>query len=84
MGGQSPLRRPSSTTSQHVKVENVSALTDVRGRGIGYVVTAAATATKSDRTAMLIASDAGKPTYDRMGYVALLRYTLWLGHRRPA
>jgi hypothetical protein len=70
--------------NQHVKVENVSALNDVRGRGIGYAVTAAATATKTDRPAMLIASDAGQPTYDRMGYVALLRYTLWLGHRRPA
>jgi hypothetical protein len=69
---------------RHVKVENVSALNDVRGRGIGYAVTAAATATKTDRPAMLIASDAGQPTYDRMGYVALLRYTLWLGHRRPA
>jgi hypothetical protein len=80
--------RPVATASafvddQHVKVENVSALTDVRGRGIGYAVTAAATATNTDRTAMLIASDAGKPTYDRMGYVALLRYTLWLGNRRP-
>jgi GNAT superfamily N-acetyltransferase len=67
---------------QHVHIELVSALPDVRGRGIGYAVTAAATATKTDRPAMLIASDAGKPTYDRMGYVSLLRYTLWAGHRR--
>jgi hypothetical protein len=31
---------------------------------------------------MLIASDAGKATYDRMGYQTLSRFTLWAGHRR--
>jgi hypothetical protein len=81
--------RPVATASafvdnHYVKVENVSALGDVRGRGIGHAITAAATTTRTDLPAMLIASDAGKPTYDRMGYVSLLRYTLWLGHRRPA
>jgi hypothetical protein len=69
---------------QHVHVEMVSALDDVRGHGIGYALTAAATTTRTDRPAMLIASDLGRPTYDRMGYVSLLRYTLWLGHRRSA
>lgn len=81
--------RPVATASafvddRHVHVELVSALGDVRGRGIGYAVTAAATATRTDRPAMLIASDLGKPTYDRMGYVSLLRYTLWLGYRRSS
>jgi GNAT superfamily N-acetyltransferase len=66
---------------QYVQIEMVSALPDVRRRGLGHAITAAATATTTDRPAMLIASDAGKPTYLRMGYVPLLRYTLWAGHR---
>jgi hypothetical protein len=67
---------------QHIHVEFISALDDVRGRGIGAALTAAATTTETDRPAMLIASDAGKATYDRMGYQTLSRFTLWAGHRR--
>jgi hypothetical protein len=26
---------------------------------------------------VLIASDPGRPVYERMGYVSLLRFTLW-------
>jgi hypothetical protein len=67
----------------YVHVEFISALTEARGRGIGYAITAAATATRSDVPAMLIASDLGRPVYDRLGYLPMARYTLWAGHRRP-
>jgi hypothetical protein len=30
---------------------------------------------------MLIASDLGRPTYARMGFLTLTRFTLWLGSR---
>ena len=35
------------------------------------------------RPVLLVASDLGRPVYDRLGYLPLLRYTLWAGHRRP-
>jgi GNAT superfamily N-acetyltransferase len=66
----------------HVHVEFISALPSVRGRGIGYAITAAATTAQPDRPALLIASDLGRPVYDRLGYLTLARFTLWAGHRR--
>jgi hypothetical protein len=67
---------------EHVHVEFISALADARGRGIGYAMTAATSNVEASRPAMLIASDLGKPTYDRLGYLTLSRFTLWAGHRR--
>ena len=32
----------------------------------------------SDRPAVLIASDEGRPVYSRMGYLAVERWTAWL------
>jgi hypothetical protein len=31
---------------------------------------------------MRLASDPGRPVYERMGYVVLFRTTLWIGTRR--
>jgi hypothetical protein len=31
---------------------------------------------------MLIASDLGRPIYDRLNYLTISRHTLWLGHRQ--
>jgi hypothetical protein len=41
-----------------------------------------ATAASPDLPAMLISSDLGRGVYDRLGYLPLLRFTLWAGHRR--
>jgi hypothetical protein len=65
----------------HVHVEFIAALDAARGKGIGRAITAAATLTDAELPAMLIASDLGRPVYDRLGYLPLLRYTLWAGHR---
>jgi ribosomal protein S18 acetylase RimI-like enzyme len=65
-----------------VDVEWVAARAEVRGRGIGAALTWAATLVEPDLPAVLIASDDGQPVYERMGYVRLLRLTLW--HRPPA
>ena len=66
----------------HVDVEFISTLPEVRGRGIGRAATAVATLAASDRPAMLISSDDGRSVYERLGYLPLLRFTLWAGHRR--
>lgn len=68
-------------TSTHVDVEFVATLAAARGRGIGRALTATATSAAVDRPAMLLASDAGRPIYERLGYRAVLRFTLWAGHR---
>jgi GNAT superfamily N-acetyltransferase len=62
-------------------VEQVSVRDDCRGKGYGTAITAAATHAVADRTAMLIASDLGRPIYDALGYLPLLRYTLYIGMR---
>ncbi len=59
-------------------VEYVAALPAARGKGAGAAVTWAATLADPERPAVLVASDDGRPTYERMGYVAVARWTAWL------
>jgi hypothetical protein len=59
-------------------VEYVASLPAARGRGAGAAVTWAATLADTDRPAVLIASDDGRPVYSRMGYLAVERWTAWL------
>jgi hypothetical protein len=59
-------------------VEMISCLPSARGRRVGEAVTWLPTLTAPDRPAALIASDLGRPVYERMGFVALLRFTLWM------
>jgi GNAT superfamily N-acetyltransferase len=61
----------------------VSTLAEARGRGIGSLLTHTAATTVANQPAMLISSDDGNGVYQRLGFVPLLRYTLWLGHRAP-
>jgi hypothetical protein len=62
-------------------VEWVATLPEARGRGCGAAVTWAATLAAPDVPAMLIASEMGRPVYERMGYVVLDRWTLFVGQR---
>ena len=48
-----------------------------RGRGFGAAVTWHATLADPDKPGVLIASDAGQAVYERMGYVRLMRLTMW-------
>ncbi len=64
-----------------VDIEWVATLPECRGRGIGAALTWAATLTSRTEPATLIASDDGQPVYEAMGYLRLMRLTLW---HRPA
>ncbi|MCA1695744.1 MAG: GNAT family N-acetyltransferase [Actinobacteria bacterium] len=68
-------------------MEYIATLHSARGRGIGRAMAAQATVSASQVPAMLIASDLGRPVYERLGYRSLLRYTLWAeqrASRRPS
>jgi hypothetical protein len=62
-------------------VEYVSAMPAARGRGYGEAMTWPATNAGAEAPSMLIASDLGRPTYERMGYLPLARFTVWAGTR---
>jgi hypothetical protein len=47
-------------------------------------ITAAAATTRTDRPSALVSSDLGNPVYRRLGYLPVLRYTVWMGQRRAA
>ncbi|HSV39186.1 MAG TPA: GNAT family N-acetyltransferase [Nocardioidaceae bacterium] len=77
---------PAAVSSAHLHegvtlVEYVATLPVARGRGAGAAVTWAATLADPARPAVLLASDDGRPVYERMGYLAIERWTAWL---RPA
>lgn len=65
-------------------VEYVATLPAARGRGAGAAVTWAATLADPAAPAVLIASDDGRPVYERMGYIAVERWTAWLRPARPS
>lgn len=59
-------------------VESVAVLPQARHRGAGAAVTWAATLADPAQPAVLLASDEGRPVYERMGYVAIERWSAWL------
>jgi predicted GNAT family acetyltransferase len=62
-------------------VEMVSTRAAQRGNGYGAALTATAALAAPDRPSALLASDVGRPVYERLGFVAVLRWTLWVGTR---
>ena len=66
-----------------VRIDNIATLDEARGHGYGLAITAAATGVNPSKPATLIASDLGRPIYERLGYTALLRITYWIGMRTP-
>jgi hypothetical protein len=55
----------------------VVTLPEARGRGFGDALTWEASLLDPALPAMLLSSDLGRPVYERMGYLPLLRFTLW-------
>jgi GNAT superfamily N-acetyltransferase len=80
--------RPVACAGAHVTdgcvdVEYVATHADARGRGIGAAVTWHATLADPSKPAVLIASDPGQPVYEAMGYLRLMRMTMWAGGPPP-
>jgi GNAT superfamily N-acetyltransferase len=55
----------------------VATMPEARGRGIGTALTWRATLAEPSLPSALLSSDEGRPIYDRMGYLPLIRMTLW-------
>ena len=83
--GHTPLMirfpAPQPRPDPAVLVEYVAALPAARGKGAGAAVTWAATLADPSLPAVLVASDDGRPAYERMGCLHLERWTAWV---RPA
>lgn len=74
---------PAAVAAAHVAggailVEYVAALASARGRGAASAATWAACLCEPDLPAVLVASDDGRPVYERMGFVAIERWTCWV------
>lgn len=59
-------------------VEHVAALPRARGHGAGTAVARTAALSMPENPSVLIASDDGRAVYERLGFVALERWTAWL------
>jgi hypothetical protein len=64
-----------------LRVENIATLAEARGRGYGLAITAATIGVDPTKPAALVASDLGRPIYEKLGFAAMLRVTYWLGLR---
>ena len=78
--------RPLVTSAAHVAagvnlVEMVATAAAARGRGYGAAASWVAATADPSLPAVLIASDSGRPVYERLGFTAVTRWTLW---HRPA
>jgi predicted GNAT family acetyltransferase len=60
-----------------VEVDWVATLPQARGRGYGAALTMAAAGIAPGLPALLLASDAGRPVYQHLGFIDLLRTTMW-------
>jgi len=60
-----------------VEVDWVATLPHARRRGYGAALTWRAVQVAPDLPGVLIASDPGQPVYERMGFMRLLRATVW-------
>ena len=77
--GDAPVATSAAHSAAGVNVvENVAVLASARGKGAGAALTWAATSSRPEQGAVLIASDDGQPVYERLGYLRIVRWTCWL------
>ena len=55
----------------------VATVPEARGRGYGAALTWRATLANPTLPTLLLATEAGRPVYERLGYLALFRFALW-------
>ncbi len=60
-----------------IEVDWVATLPDVRGRGFGAALTGRAAGCRPELPAVLVASDDGRPIYERLGFLPIHRCTIW-------
>ena len=83
--GERPVSAASAFVAAGVNnVTLVATLPEARGRGYGAALTWRATLADPDLPAMLLATDDGRPVYERLGYLSLFRFTLWARNRSSA
>jgi GNAT superfamily N-acetyltransferase len=61
-----------------VELDWIATLPAHRGKGYGAALTWAAATIRPGLPAVLLASDDGRPVYERLGFVPLLRCTMWM------
>jgi GNAT superfamily N-acetyltransferase len=61
-----------------IEVDWVAVLPQVRGRGYGAALTGRAVRCQPDFPAVLVASDDGRPVYERLGFLPISRCTVWM------
>jgi hypothetical protein len=59
----------------------VGTVPEARRRGYGAALTWRATLADPVLPSLLLATDDGRPVYERMGYVSLFRFTVWARER---
>lgn len=84
LDGEPVATAAASLANGITRVEWIATLAEARGRGVGEAMTWVATVVDFERDAVLISSDLGRPIYERMGYRALERFTLWTAPRGVA
>jgi hypothetical protein len=62
----------------------VGTVPEARRRGYGAALTWHATLADPALPALLLATDEGRPVYERMGYLSLFRFTVWSHERQGA
>ena len=83
VGGRAVAASAAHFAADMVVVSWVATLAEFRGRGYGAALTWAALREAPRLPAALLASDPGRPVYERMGFLPLVRLTVWTGRRRP-
>lgn len=76
--GDIPVSTSAAFVSEGItNIINVATIPEARRRGYASAVTWPATLADPSLPTMLIASNQGRPVYERMGYMTLFRFTLW-------
>jgi GNAT superfamily N-acetyltransferase len=80
-GGRAVSCSAAYVDGEAVGIFAVATVPAARGRGYGAALTHRAATCEPDLPAWLTASDLGRPVYERLGFVAVARYTLWVKTR---
>jgi GNAT superfamily N-acetyltransferase len=80
-GGQAVSCSAAYVDGEAIGIFAVATVPEARGRGYGAALTHRAASCAPDLPVWLNASDLGRPVYERLGFVEVARYTLWMKER---